>query len=78
MVKNNKLSDGFFQHVMMHLIIYVKCAWRNIQGRKWTAVKYLGRAQIDTRHSRPRILTEEIAAMMLVPPSIGQVSHVLS
>jgi hypothetical protein len=58
MVKNNKLSDGFFQHVMMDVFIFVKCAWRKIYRRKWIVVKYLGRAQIDTRDSGLRISTE--------------------
>lgn len=56
---------------MIDVFVFVKCAWRKIYGRKWMAVKDLGRAQIDTRDSGPRISTEEISAMMLDPLSIG-------
>jgi hypothetical protein len=44
MVKNNTLTDRLFQHVMMDVFIFVKCAWRKIYGREWIAVKDLGRA----------------------------------
>jgi hypothetical protein len=56
---------------MMDVFVSVKCAWRKVYGRKWIAVKDLGRAQKNTRDSGPRISTEEIAAMMLDPLSIG-------
>jgi hypothetical protein len=60
-VKNNKLNDGFFQHVMMDVFILVKCVWRKIYGRKWIAVKHLGHTQTDTRVSGPRISIEEFS-----------------